>query len=132
MEPFFPLHAYVCDRCFLVQLQEFVSPDAIFTQYAYFSSYSTRWVEQARRYAEAMIERLKLTPASRAMEIASNDGYLLQYFVAFGVPLLGIEPAAKVAVERGVPSRVCFAGRNTAREIACQDGPPDLLLGNDR
>ena len=134
MEPFFPLHAYVCDQCFLVQLQEFVTPDAIFTEYAYFSSYSTSWVEHARRYAHAMIDRLKLGTTSKVMEIASNDGYLLQHFVARGVPVLGIEPAAnvaKVAIERGVPSTVCFFGRKTAHEIAGEHGRPDLLLGNN-
>ena len=134
MEPFFPLHAYVCDQCFLVQLQEFVTPDEIFTEYAYFSSYSTSWVEHARRYADAMTERLQLTANSKVMEIASNDGYLLQHFVARGVPVLGIEPAvnvAKVAIERGVPSTVCFFGRKTAHEIAREHGRPDLLLGNN-
>src|SRR5262245_44008397 len=79
-EPFYPLHVYVCDRCFLVQLQEFVSPAEIFSEYAYFSSYSSSWVEHARRYAEAMIGRLKLGASSKVMEIASNDGYLLQHF----------------------------------------------------
>ncbi|HTT14034.1 MAG TPA: class I SAM-dependent methyltransferase [Burkholderiaceae bacterium] len=134
MEPFYPLHAYVCDQCFLVQLQEFVTPDEIFTEYAYFSSYSTSWVEHARRYAEAVIERFQLGPDSKVMEIASNDGYLLQHFVARGVPVLGIEPAAnvaKVAIERGVASTVCFFGRNTARDIARDHGRPDLLLGNN-
>jgi SAM-dependent methyltransferase len=134
MEPFYPLHAYVCGRCFLVQLQEFVTPDQIFTEYAYFSSYSTSWVEHARRYAEMMIARFKLGPASKVMEIASNDGYLLQHFVARGVPVLGIEPAAnvaKVAVEKGVPSIVRFFGRQSAAEIAAAHGRPDLLLGNN-
>jgi C-methyltransferase C-terminal domain/Putative zinc binding domain/Methyltransferase domain len=134
MEPFYPLHAYVCGRCFLVQLQEFVTPAEIFTEYAYFSSYSTSWVEHARRYAEAMMARFKLGPASKAMEIASNDGYLLQHFVARGVPVLGIEPAAnvaKVAIEKGIPSVVRFFGRQSAAEIAAQYGQPDLLLGNN-
>jgi hypothetical protein len=134
MEPFYPLHAYVCGRCFLVQLQEFVTPAEIFTEYAYFSSYSTSWVEHARRYAEMMIQRFKLGPASKVMEIASNDGYLLQHFVARGVPALGIEPAAnvaKVAIEKGVPSTVRFFGRKTAAEIAAEHGRPDVLLGNN-
>jgi SAM-dependent methyltransferase len=134
MEPFYPLHAYVCSDCFLVQLQEFVSPDEIFTEYAYFSSYSTSWVEHARRYAEAMIDRFRLTGSSKVMEIASNDGYLLQHFVARNIPVLGIEPAANVAkeaIERGVPSTVCFFGRESASRIAAESGSPDLLLGNN-
>ena len=134
MEPFYPLHAYVCDQCFLVQLQEFVTPDSIFTEYAYFSSYSSSWVEHACRYTEAMIDRLKLGPASKVMEIASNDGYLLQHFVDRGVPVLGIEPAAnvaKVAIEKGIASIVRFFGRKSAAEIAAEHGRPDLLLGNN-
>ncbi len=134
MEPFYPLHAYVCGQCFLVQLQEFVTPDEIFTEYAYFSSYSTSWVEHARRYAEMMIARFRLGPTSKVMEIASNDGYLLQHFVARGVPVLGIEPAAnvaKVAIEKGVSSIVRFFGRQSAAEIAAEHGRPDLLLGNN-
>jgi SAM-dependent methyltransferase len=134
MEPFYPLHAYVCTSCYLVQLQEFVSPDEIFTEYAYFSSYSTSWVEHARRYAEAMIERFKLGAKSKVMEIASNDGYLLQHFVAAGVPVLGIEPAANVAqaaLKRNVPTTVKFFGTATAGEIAQEHGKPDLLLGNN-
>ncbi len=134
MEPFYPLHAYVCGQCFLVQLQEFVTPDEIFTEYAYFSSYSTSWVEHARRYTEMMIARFRLGPASKVMEIASNDGYLLQHFVARGVPVLGIEPAAnvaKVAIEKGVPSVVRFFGRKSAAQIAAEHGRPDLLLGNN-
>jgi len=134
MEPFYPLHAYVCGRCFLVQLQEFVPPDEIFTEYAYFSSYSTSWVEHARRYAEMMIARFRLGRASKVIEIASNDGYLLQHFVARGVPVLGIEPAAnvaKVAIGKGVSSIVRFFGRQSAAEIAAEHGRPDLLLGNN-
>ncbi len=84
MEPFYPLHAYVCGSCFLVQLQEFVTPENIFTEYAYFSSYSSSWVEHARRYAEMAIERFGLGASSKVMEIASNDGYLLQHFAARG------------------------------------------------
>lgn len=134
MEPFFPLHAYVCDECFLVQLQEFVSPQDIFSEYAYFSSYSTSWVEHARRYAAMAIERFHLGANSKVMEIASNDGYLLQHFVAAGVPALGIEPAAnvaKAAVEKGVPTTVRFFGRESASAIAREHGRPDLLLGNN-
>jgi SAM-dependent methyltransferase len=134
MEPFYPLHAYVCDRCLLVQLQEFVSPQDIFTEYAYFSSYSTSWVEHARRYTNMAIERFALGSNSKVMEIASNDGYLLQHFVAAGVPVLGIEPAAnvaKVAIEKGVPTTVRFLGRDAADEIARERGKADLLLGNN-
>jgi len=134
MEPFYPLHAYVCGQCFLVQLQEFVTPGEIFTEYAYFSSYSTSWVEHARRYAEMMIARFRLGRASKVMEIASNDGYLLQHFVAHGVPVLGIEPAAnvaKVAIEKGVSSIVRFFGLQSAADIAAEHGRPDLLLGNN-
>lgn len=134
MEPFYPLHAYVCHQCFLVQLQEFVSPQQIFGEYAYFSSYSTSWVEHARRYSQMAIERFGLGASSKVMEIASNDGYLLQHFVAAGIPVLGIEPAAnvaKVAVDRGIPSEVRFFGCETARHIASHHGRPDLLLGNN-
>ena len=134
MEPFYPLHAYVCSECFLVQLQEFVSPQSIFSEYAYFSSYSTTWVEHARRYATMAVSRFGLGSTSKVMEIASNDGYLLQHFVTAGVPVLGIEPAAnvaKVALDKGVPTTVRFFGRDTANEIAREHGRPDLLLGNN-
>jgi hypothetical protein len=134
MEPFYPLHAYVCGNCFLVQLQKFVSPDEIFTEYAYFSSYSTSWVEHARRYSDMAIQRFGLGKSSRVMEIASNDGYLLQHFVAAGVPVLGIEPAAnvaKVALGRGVATEVCFFSVDSAHEIVSRHGRPDLLLGNN-
>ena len=134
MERFYPLHALVCQTCFLVQLQSYVAPDEIFTEYAYFSSYSDSWVEHARRYAEAMCERFKLGRSSLVMEIASNDGYLLQHFLARSVPILGIEPAAnvaKVAIDRGIRSEVCFFGTATAERIAAQYGKPDLLLGNN-
>ncbi|WP_240668296.1 class I SAM-dependent methyltransferase [Piscinibacter defluvii] len=134
MEPFYPLHAYVCGECKLVQLQQFVSPDSIFSEYAYFSSYSTSWVEHAKRYAHMMIQRFGLGGGSKVMEIASNDGYLLQHFVAASVPVLGIEPAAnvaKVAVEKGVPTTVRFFGRETAAAVAAEHGRPDVLLGNN-
>ena len=134
MEPFYPLHAYVCDACFLAQLQQFVAPQEIFTEYAYFSSYSTSWVEHARRYTDLMVERFGFGPRSRVMEIASNDGYLLQHFVARGIPVLGIEPAAnvaKVAVEKGIPTTVRFLGRLTAAQIVGESGKADLLLGNN-
>jgi SAM-dependent methyltransferase len=134
MERFYPLHAWVCENCWLVQLEEYVSPDQIFSDYAYFSSYSDSWVEHARRYAEAMIARLQLGPDSLVMEIASNDGYLLQHFKARGVPCRGIEPAANVAeaaVAKGIPTTLRFFGRRTADEMARDYGRPDLLLGNN-
>jgi SAM-dependent methyltransferase len=134
MEPFYPLHAYVCEKCWLVQLEEFVTPGDIFSEYAYFSSYSDSWVEHAKRYVQAMCDRFGLGARSKVIEIASNDGYLLQHFVARGVPVLGVEPAAnvaKVAVERGVPSTVRFFGQKTARELVAEHGKPDLLLGNN-
>jgi len=134
MEPFYPLHAYVCEKCFLVQLGEFVSPDAIFSDYAYFSSYSDSWVQHAKRYADMAAERFKLGAGSKVMEIASNDGYLLQHFVAKKIPVLGIEPAAnvaKVAVEKGIPTTVRFFGTEIAKQILQEHGPADLLLGNN-
>jgi SAM-dependent methyltransferase len=134
MEPFYPLLVWVCGRCFLVQLQEYVSPAEIFTEYAYFSSYSTSWLRHARDYTDMAIARLGLGPASRVVEIASNDGYLLQYFVERGVPVLGIEPAANVAraaVERGVPTVVRFFGRETAADVVRDHGPADLIVGNN-
>jgi SAM-dependent methyltransferase len=134
MEPFYPLHALVCDGCFLVQLEEYVSPTELFTEYAYFSSYSDSWVEHAGCYAEAMIRRLDLDAQSRVVELASNDGYLLQHFVRAGIPVLGVEPAAnvaEVAVQKGIPTVVRFFGRDAAREIAKEVGRADLLLGNN-
>jgi len=134
VEPFYPLHAYVCHECFLVQLDEYVAPSDIFTDYAYFSSYSDSWVEHARRYAETMTQRLGLGVKSRVVELASNDGYLLQHFVRKGIPVLGVEPAAnvaQVAQKKGIPTTVRFFGRDTAREIARETGQADLLLGNN-
>jgi hypothetical protein len=134
MEAFFPLHVYVCERCFLVQLQEYVSREEIFTEYAYFSSYSDSWLAHARRYTEQMIERFSLGPDSRVVEVASNDGYLLQYFVQRGIPSLGIEPAANVAraaEERGVRTLVEFFGRDLARRLAATSQQADLLVGNN-
>ena len=134
MEPFYPLHVWVCDRCLLVQLEEYVRPDEIFTEYAYFSSFSTSWVEHARRYAVDMIERLPLSSESLVVEVGSNDGYLLQHFVERGIPVLGIEPAANVAesaVERGIPTLVEFFGRETTRRLAAEGRRADLVLGNN-
>jgi hypothetical protein len=134
MEPFYPLHVYVCAECFLVQLQQYVSGEEIFTEYAYFSSYSDSWLAHSRRYAEQMIRELDLSAQSQVIEVASNDGYLLQYFVERGVPALGIEPAAnvaKVAVEKGVPTLVKFFGVSTAEELRRDGLQADLLLGNN-
>jgi SAM-dependent methyltransferase len=132
-EPFYPLRALVCERCLLVQLEEYQTPDAIFSDYAYFSSYSTTWLEHCRRYAESAVERFHLGPESRVVEVASNDGYLLQYFDERGVPVLGVEPAANVAEaarEKGIPTVVEFFGRQAAEEIAA-DRKADLLIGNN-
>jgi len=134
MEPFYPLHARVCHACFLVQLDEFVAPDEIFTEYAYFSSFSDAWIEHAARYAERMRERLRLDGASLVVEIASNDGYLLRQFAAAGIPVLGIEPAAnvaKAAVKTGVRTDVSFHGRANAARIAREYGQADLVVGNN-
>ncbi len=133
MEPFYPLRALVCAHCFLVQLEEFETPEQIFSDYAYFSSYSSSWLEHCRQYSEQMIERLGLTESSMVVEIASNDGYLLQYFRGRQIPVLGIEPAAnvaEVALEKGIPTRVEFFGRETARSLA-SESHADLLLGNN-
>jgi len=134
MEPFYPLHVYVCTECWLVQLQEYVSGEAIFTEYAYFSAFSDSWVEHCRRYAEQMIARFGLSKNSHVVEVASNDGYLLQHFVARGIPSLGIEPAANVAeaaVARGVPTLVEFFWRDCARQLALAGKQADLVAGNN-
>lgn len=134
MEPFYPLHAYVCEKCFLVQLEEFVAPGDIFSEYAYFSSYSDSWVQHARRYTDMMVERFGIGSQSLVMEIASNDGYLLQHFVKRQVPVLGIEPAANVAqaaLAKNVRSVVRFFGTKSAGEISAEFGQADLLLGNN-
>jgi SAM-dependent methyltransferase len=134
MEPFYPLHVWVCESCFLVQLEEYVGGEEIFSDYAYFSSFSDTWLDHCRRYVERMISQLRLTATSEVVELASNDGYLLQFFVQRGIPVLGIEPAAnvaKVAEKKGVPTIVKFFGRETARELAAMGHCPDLILGNN-
>ena len=134
MEPFYPLHLWVCEQCFLVQLEEYVTGEDIFTDYAYFSSFSDSWLEHARRYVDQMIDQLGLTGDSKVVEVASNDGYLLQYFVQRGIPALGIEPAAnvaKVAESKGVPTLVKFFGRETAHQLADAGKKADLILGNN-
>src|ERR1035438_380239 len=120
MEPFYPLRALVCEKCFLVQLEEFETPERIFSDYAYFSSYSSSWLEHSRRYSEQMIERLGLDEHSHVVEIASNDGYLLQFFHERQIPVLGIEPAAnvaKVALQKGIPTLVEFFGQETEQSV---------------
>lgn len=127
MEPFYPLHVLVCDKCFLVQLREYVSPQHIFSEYAYFSSYSTSWVAHAKAYCEMIQKRLGLNANSLVIEVASNDGYLLQHFGPLGVPVLGVEPAAnvaKVAVEKGVPTRVGFFGVELAKQLVAEGYRP--------
>jgi len=133
MEPFYPLRALVCGVCFLVQLEEFETPERIFSDYAYFSSYSSSWIEHSRRYSEQMVERLGLDGSSHVVEIASNDGYLLQFFHERQISVLGIEPAAnvaKVALQKGIPTLVEFFGRATARSLAGESSA-DLLIGNN-
>lgn len=133
-ETYYPLHVYVCDRCFLVQLQEYETAENIFSDYAYFSSFSDSWLRHAENYCEKMQSRLGLGKDSFVVEVASNDGYLLQYFVQRDVPVLGIEPAANVAeaaVAKGVPTLVQFFGSELARELVREGRSADLVLGNN-
>lgn len=135
MEPTFPLHAFVCGTCHLVQLKDYETPEALFAEdYTYFSSYSESWVAHARRYCEAMTTRFGLGAGSKVVEIASNDGYLLQWFVEAGVPVLGVEPAtnvAEVANARGVPTTVAFFGRETALRLKAEGHDADLMVANN-
>jgi SAM-dependent methyltransferase len=133
-ESYYPLHVYVCDECFLVQLEQYESPQKIFTEYPYFSSYSDSWLQHADHYCAKMTEQFRLDRNSFVVEVASNDGYLLQYFVERGVPVLGIEPAlnvAKVASEKGVPTLVRFFGAPLAEALVKEGRSADLLLGNN-
>lgn len=133
-EVYYPLHVYVCGNCFLVQLDEFESPESIFSDYAYFSSYSDSWLKHADNYCADMKSRFGLGENSFVVEVASNDGYLLQYFVQRNVPVMGIEPAAnvaKVAVEKGVPTLVKFFGTRLAEELVSEGRSADLVLGNN-
>lgn len=134
MEAFYPLRVLMCGACSLVQLREYVSPDAIFDDYAYFSSFSDSWVKHAADYCAAMGERLALDETAKVVELGSNDGYLLQHFKGMGVPVLGIEPAANVAAAaeaKGVPTRVAFFGEELARELAAEGHAADLIIGNN-
>lgn len=134
-EKYYPLHARVCSECLLVQIPEYLRADEIFTdQYPYFSSYSTSWVEHARTYASAVIDRLGLGSASKVIEVASNDGYLLRHFAAAGIPVLGIEPTAntaKVAQLAGIETEVVFLGVESGRRVVSSHGLADLVVGNN-
>jgi SAM-dependent methyltransferase len=133
-ETFYPLHVRICSACLLVQLPAYVSGEDIFSDYAYFSSYSTSWVAHAKRYADEMTERLGLGPGSLVAEVASNDGYLLQHFVAAGIPVVGVEPAANiadVARAKGIRTEVEFLGAKTGAEVAGKYGRADLVAGNN-
>jgi SAM-dependent methyltransferase len=134
MEAFYPLRVYVCESCFLVQLDEYIAPKNIFDDYAYFSSFSESWVKHAGDYVEMICARLELGKSSKVVELASNDGYLLQHFVAKSIPCMGIEPAANVAeaaIEKGIPTSVKFFGQKTAEEIRDDFGSADLIVGNN-
>ncbi len=133
-EVYYPLHVYVCEECFLVQLEQYESPENIFGDYAYFSSYSDSWLKHAENYCNKMAARFTLNAKSFVIEVASNDGYLLQYFVRQNVPVLGIEPAAnvaKVAIEKGVPTLVKFLGAEFAKQLAGEGRCADLVAGNN-
>jgi SAM-dependent methyltransferase len=134
MEPFYPLHAYVCETCFLVQVEEYVAPEGIFSEYAYSSSYSKAWLEHAKSYTEMIVSRLGLDDTSQVIELGSNDGYLLQYFMGRGIRVLGVEPAGNVAaaaIARGVPTTARLFGLETARELLAEGHHPDLIVGNN-
>jgi SAM-dependent methyltransferase len=134
MEPFYPLHTFVCENCFLVQLEEYVSPSEIFKDYAYFSSYSDSWLRHVSKYTDMMVNRFGFNGATLVSEMASNDGYLLQYFKNKKIPVLGIEPAAnvaKAAMAKGIRTEVKFFGVETALELVRKYGKTDLLIGNN-
>ncbi len=134
MEPFYPLHVYVCEKCLLVQLKQFAAPHDIFSDYAYFSSFSDSWLAHAKAYVDMIVGRFGLDLSSKVVEIASNDGYLLQNFVSRGIPVLGVEPAsniAEVAKKKGIQTKVAFFGENTARDVAADGWAADLIIGNN-
>ncbi|MEQ9349173.1 MAG: SAM-dependent methyltransferase, partial [Alphaproteobacteria bacterium] len=133
-EMYLPLRSWVCDACLMVQLEDFSTPEAIFSDYAYFSSYSDSWLRHARAFAETVSRRFELDARTRVVEIASNDGYLLQYFQARNVPVLGIEPArnvARVAEVKGIPTRSVFFGEATATALTDEGLKADLLVANN-
>jgi hypothetical protein len=134
MEPFYPLNVWVCQQCFLVQINEYVPAEDIFTEYAYFSSYSSSWLEHCRNYVALMTEQLSLDSDSFVIELASNDGYLLQYFVERGIPCLGIEPSenvSQVAIAKGVPTDISFFDESKGRSMAAAGQKADLVLGKN-
>ena len=134
MEPYYPLHVLVCGNCFLVQLKEYVSPEHIFSDYAYLSSYSTSWVAHAKSYCRMIKDRLGLGAESLVVELACNDGYLLQHFGPLGVPVLGVEPAAnvaKLANEKGIPTISAFFGTRLAQQLVLEGREADLVVANN-
>lgn len=135
MERFYPLHAFICHNCWLMQLEEFATPDEIFAdEYAYFSSYSESWLQHAKKYTELMIDRFGFNSSHLVVEIASNDGYLLQWFNEKGIPVLGIEPASNVAqdaIKKGINTEILFFGKETATHLSQKYKKADLLLGNN-
>lgn len=134
MEPFYPLHVYVCEKCLLVQLQQFSTPSDIFSDYAYFSSFSDSWLAHAKTYVDMIVGRFGLNRSSKVVEIASNDGYLLKNFVLRGIPVLGVEPAsniAEVAKKKGIHTKVAFFGEKTALDLAAEGWVADLIIGNN-
>ncbi|HKX69247.1 MAG TPA: class I SAM-dependent methyltransferase [Intrasporangium sp.] len=133
-ETFYPLHVRICSSCLLVQLPAYISGEEIFSHYAYFSSYSDSWVAHAKRFVDEAVDRLGLGPSSFVVEVASNDGYLLQHVVARGVRCLGIEPAenvAEAAVDKGIPTEVVFLGEESGSKVASVHGPADLVVANN-
>jgi len=133
-EPFYPLRAYVCGRCFLVQIEQVQTPEAIFSDYAYFSSYSDTWLAHAKAFAARATARFGLGAGSHVVELASNDGYLLQYFVERGIPSLGVEPAANIAAvarAKGIETEVAFFGVETARRLSRAQAAADLIVANN-
>jgi len=134
LEPSYPLVVYVCEHCFLVQIPEYVNPHHIFTEYAYYSSFSDTWLNHAKGYSEMIVRRFSMTSQHQVVEIASNDGYLLQYFLTKGMPVLGVEPAlnvARVAMEKGIPCVTKFFNRKTAKELVADGVQADLLVANN-
>ena len=134
MESFYPLHVYICEKCLLVQLKQFSTPRDIFSDYAYFSSFSDSWLSHARNYVDMIVGRFRLDRSSKVVEIASNDGYLLQNFVSRGISVLGVEPAsniAEVAKKKGIPTKVAFFGEKTALDLATDGWLADLIIGNN-
>jgi len=134
MEPFYPLHVYVCQECFLVQIEEYVAPEEIFNEYAYFSSFADSWLAHAKAYTDMAVKRFQLDGRSFVVELGSNDGYLLQYFAERGIPAVGVEPAmnvAEVAMRKGIQTLVKYFGTATAKELAIEGKQADLIIGNN-